>query len=679
LLTFSRLIVSVLVKNALICTRKRVLVFYMINRQKRLFGLLVFVFICFMGIGQQKANEKSIDRAFHKAINYAELQDYEKAIDGLKAIVKEVPDFSEAYLHLGLCYLNTNTGADSAIVAFKLGLSSQSAEEQYSRVGQDFYMLLGKAYQITLQPDSALMMYGQILASTPDIDAAFEAEIRQEMQMCKNAKIFLANPIELSIENLGENVNSKYDDHSPLVNVYENLLLFTSRRPSNRLPKLDDGQYPEKVYSTVSQGDGWQKAEALKVFFRNIEHESGLSLCADGNTLFIYRNDNEGKSIYMSSYDNEKWQEPVKLPYPINTEFNETHASLSSDRSTLFFTSDRDGGIGGIDIYMCKKGHNGEWGEVRNLGPAVNTRFDEETSMIHPDGQTLYFASEGHNSMGRMDVFYTQMNVDSTWVEPVNLGYPINTPDDDFFFLPTMNKSEAYYASARFEDNYGGTDIYRVEFNESFEGELAVIEGQVTDQEALKKGSLRIMVTRRTDQRLVGDYRPNKKDGKYTMFLEAGHEYDIEQRNEIGLIEESLLNVAPEMVYEKESKVFTFEEIRMEPPLKHMIAKKDLKSKNKEVITDIKDDIKQIEGTEYYTIQVLALKRLPLFASRYLKGLDVEDLQIVKCKDGFTRYIYGAYADYNLARTRRRHIMQMSKYEDSFVRRLSDLDDLRID
>ena len=649
----------------------------MINIGKRLLGVTGILFFCLLGVGQQKANQKSLNRAFLKAINYAELQDYQKAIAAFNDIIEEAPEFTEAYLHLGLCYLNTNTGADSAIVMFQKGLSTQSAEEQYSPVGQDFFMFLGKAYQITLQPDSALMVYGQLLASVPNVDKAFEAEIEKEMQMCENAKIFLANPIQLTIINLGDDVNSKYDDHSPLVNVYQDLLLFTSRRPSSKLPQLTDGQYPEKVYYAFSDGEGWEKAKALKVFFKNMEHESGLSLSPDGNSLFIYRNDVEGKSIYMSYLENKEWQEPVKLPYPINTSANETHASLSSDRSTLFFTSDRDGGYGGIDIYMCKKDAYGQWGEARNLGASVNTQFDEETSMIHPDGETLYFSSEGHNSMGRMDVFYTQMKADSTWAMPVNLGYPINTPDDDFFFLPTLDKSVAYYASARLNDNYGGSDIYRVEFDKAFEGELAVIEGEVSDKNALRQGSLRIMVTRKTDKRLVGDYRPNEESGKYTMFLESGHEYDIQERNAEVVIKESLLQIAPEMAYKKDTKVFSFEEIRMNPPLQQLIVKRDLRQQNEEVIAEIKKEIKKIKKSPYYTIQVLALKRKPLFASLYLRGLDIDDLQIIKCKDGYTRYIYGAYSGYVSAKYRRAQIMQMGKFEDSFVRLLSEINDIK--
>jgi len=651
----------------------------MISIGKKLLGLIGVMCFCMTGFGQVKPKPKSINRQFVKAINYVEVQDYNNAIAAFRSIIAEVPELTEAYLNLGLCYLNMNTGADSAIVIFKKGLSIQSEEEQKSTLGQDFMLALGEAYQVALQPDSAINVYKQLLSNVSDIDEVLSAEIHKEIQMCENAKVFLANPIKLTIINLGDQVNSSYDDHSPLVNFSQDILFFTSRREEEKLPQLVDGQYPEKVYYSNLDNENWKKAEALKVFFKNLEHESCLSLSADGNTLFIFRNDKVGKSIYVSYYENNEWKQPVKLPYPINTEVNETHASLSGDRSTLFFTSDREGGFGGTDIYMCKKTKYGEWGRVRNLGASVNTQFDEEASMMHPDGETLYFSSEGHNSMGRMDVFYTQMKADSTWALPVNLGYPINTPDDDFFFLPSLNKSEAYYASARFNDNLGGSDIYKVEFDDAFEGELAVIEGVVSDSSALGSGTIRIMVTRRTDKRLVGDYRPNEKDGKYIMFLKPGHEYDIEEKVLDETIKRSHLVVGLDMAYEKENKVFGFSDIRMDPPLQQLIVKKDLELQNEEILDKIINEIKTLEKPHYYTVQVLALKRKPLFASAYLKGLDFDDLRIVKCKDGYTRYIYGAYTGFSRAMIRRAEIMTLSKFDDSFVRSLSDIDELKED
>jgi len=651
---------------------------YMVRIVRKLLVIALVFLTCVRGEAQQKKAIRQENKAFEKALNSVESQDYLKAISLLEEIIEKSPDNTAAYLHLGICYLSANATADSAIYVFKEGLAQLSAEEQYDILGQDFFMALGKAYQVALEPDSALMVYSQMLASIPNMDKDFEAEIEHEISMCDNAKVFLANPVELTIVNLGKKVNSKYDDHSPLVSVYEDKLLFTSRREQSKLPVLNDGQYPEKVYMSHGDSASWESASALETFFRNFEHESALSLSADGNAIFIYRFDADGgKSIYMSLMENDQWSNPVKLPYPINTDAAETHASISGDRSTLFFTSDREGGYGGIDIYMCKKDAYGRWGEARNLGAAVNTKHDEETPMIHPDGATLYFASEGHNSMGRLDVFYTQMNADSTWLLPVNLGYPINTPDDDFFFLPTLDKSHAYYASAKYTDTYGGSDIYKVEFDAGFEGELAVIEGEVSDVGAARSGSVRIMVTRKTDRRLVGDYRPDKNTGKYTMFLETGHEYEVEERVEDKVIKESELSIQEDMKYIAGNNVLSFDEIRMDPPLKQIIINDQLVKEQEQFITELNDEVKTVDKPTFYTIQVLALKHKPLFASLYLKGLNVNDLKSIKCKDSYTRYIYGSYLDKKTAIEEREEIMKLGKFKDSFVRRIDEVDELK--
>ncbi len=650
----------------------------MINFKSKLILTVVVLLMSYLSVAQQKRNIRQSQKAFNKALNYAESGDYENGIRLLDVVVQQNPNFTEAYLHLGLCYLNTNKGVDAAIANLQKGLTHLGEDELVTPQGQDFLWALGEAYQASLKPDSALQIYDVLLTKIETDDVMFKEQIEQEIWNCNNAKVFLANPLQLEITNLGPEVNSSYDDHSPLVNVYEDMLLFTSRRHSGKLPELTDGQFPEKVYVSTYGRQQWEKAKLMNIFFKNQVHESGLSLSPDGKTLFIYRSDNEGKSIYVSYLEDTEWTAPVKLPYPINTAANETHASLSADGSTLFFTSDREGGYGGIDIYMCKKDAYGHWGEARNLGASINTRFDEETSMIHPDGHTLYFASEGHNSMGRLDVFYAQMNPDSTWSSPVNMGYPINTPDDDFFFLPSLNKSHAYYASSRFDNNFGGSDIYKVEFDSSFEGELAIIEGQVRRSD-LAQGPVRIMVTRMTDRQLVGDYRPDEKSGKYTLFLETGHEYAIEEKTVNTTLDEAVIAVKPQMVYDSAAKIYSFSEIEMTPPLKRLIVARSLSEQNKAAVAVIEQEIKQIKASPYFTIQVLALKRLPFFASFYLKSLDEDDIQVVKCKDGFTRYLFGIYGDYTSAKKVQTNIREKGKFEDSFIRRLSEIEVLKED
>ncbi len=637
--------------------------------------LCIFLFVHLSCFAQITSSSDRKNHAFSKALDYAEAQNYAKAIDALSELIAENPQVAEYYLHLGLCYLNTTNGANNAALTLKKGLDLLNEADWTSDLGIDFQLTLGKTYQVLLKPKDALAIYDYLQQNLSGNDSELQAIVQHEIDNCKNASVFLAHPTDLTIYNLGPQVNSKYDDHSPLVTVFQDILYFTSRRPAPRLSRLEDGQFPEKVYYTARNKNEWENANPLQIFFKNNDHESALSISADGKELFIFHNDRGGQNLYMSEFIDHNWQEPRKLPAPINSEANETHASLSADKSTLYFTSDREGGLGGIDIYMIKKDANGNWGEPQNLGPHVNTPFDEETPMIHPDGKTLYFSSEGHNSMGRMDVFYTQKYPDNSWATPVNLGYPINTPDDDFFFVPTLNKHEAYYSSARLTDNYGGSDLYKVVFNESPGGELAVIEGHISDASAIGSPQVRILVTRRTDHQLVGDYRPNLTDGSYLLFLESGHEYEIEEQKAEEHILSSLLNIPEEETYQRGKPFISFEEIRMDPPLQPLLA--NLNKETKKIDDAVNNNIKKvIEEEPFYTIQVLALKHRPIFASMYLKGLDRKEIKTYPCSDGYTRYIFGAYKGKMAALKAREQLLKSDKFTDSFVRPLADLDSL---
>ena len=553
---------------------------------KMVFNKALFVLGCFFFVFcltfSQNSDGKRNAKLFKRALHLADEGNYKDAISSLKVILHSDPKDLDALFNIGLCYLNTSDGADTALIYFNKGMDVLTDEQKTGYFGREFGMSIGKAYQVLLKPLKAVEIYEDLLVHLGDEDTLVQKELEREIQVCHNANFFLEHPIDIVVENMGSEVNSMYDDHSPLVGVSENQLFFTSRRNWIKLSLLPDGQYAEKIYSVPLSAKNWESARLLKVFFRQNEHEAAASLSPDGDDIVLFRNDEHGKSLYISHFDGDNWSEPEKLPFPINSFAQETHGSLSADKSTLFFTSDREGGFGGIDIYMSKKNAKGVWGNPINLGANINTEYDEETPMIHYDGKTLYFSSEGHNSMGRLDVFYAQMNADSTWGRPVNLGYPINTPDDDFFFVPTVNKSHAYYASSKFDDNYGGSDIYHVKFETDDNTELAVVEGRIDETLGTNMNDMRILVTRRKDKRLVGDYRPNPTNGNYMLFLEVGYEYEIKETNSQQEKEKvSYVNATPDMSYLDKRTPVVFTDVAMDAPL----TKADV-----EVVTDLGQD-----------------------------------------------------------------------------------------
>jgi tetratricopeptide (TPR) repeat protein len=695
------------------------------KHSKTLITILGFIYVMSLSIqisAQDIDNAKSAEGKFFEVAKMLEAKQFDEAIALSQKLSKQYPTNPDVYLLWGLGYINVGNKADSAQMVLNKGLSLLSADEQFSESGINIRLSLGKAYQLNLQPQKSIDVYRQLIGNIPVDSLSLAEEINHEMQTCENAKLYLANPIALTIKNLGPNVNSKFDEHTPLISIDGQKLVFTSRRQHAGLSKLDDGQYPEKIYFSNNSNQAWSGSESTTAFYKRNDHESAVSVSPNGKQMFLFKSDLDGKNLYVSELtNNNTWGVPAKLPEPINSYSHETHCSLSADGSTMFFTSDRDGGFGGLDIYMCKKMPNGNWGNARNLGANINTSYNEETPMVYLDGKTLYFASEGHTSMGMYDIFYACMQPDSTWSEPVNLGYPINSPSDDLFFVPTIERNQAYYSTAQFNDNLGGMDIYHIEFDPHFKGKLAVIEGKVMQDGNAK--TIRILVSRADDQQLVGDYRPDPQTGDYLMFLETGQRYAIKEVKQY-TIEEVVgeINVSDEMAYSEVSHPLQLHDIGIEPPLKPteqllaqntvvpqtlaQVAQQSEIDPNAMAAAFATDPNKNNDGDkamvapsgqitvpsviatstelpsselrmEGYTVQLIALNTKRLKNFNIFKGLDLAKISETKCKDGFYRYTYATFLDKQSSLAVRQKIVTELRFKDAFIRPVSQLADLR--
>ncbi len=622
-----------------------------------------FSLIVVLGTNAQDVKNRRLEKYYSEARKLTENRDFENAIKVLKKILKEEPKNIDVLYDLGHCYLNTSDGPDSAVIFFERASKELPETDYMTNLGVDLQLSLGKSYQMLLRYNDAMAVYKNFLKMLAPEDTELEAEIRKEMQTCRYGMDLVSHPVELKVKNLGPNVNSKYDDHSPIVSADESVLIFTSRRASSYSERMPDGQYEERIYISHMKGDNFSKAEILKKeLFKRPGHVAAVGMSADGNELLIYRNDVNGKDIYESNFDGTTWTEPVKMPSPINSKFDETHASLSSDNNTLFFTSNRPGGFGGLDIYQVRRLPDGSWGLPKNLGPEINTEYDEETPIIHPDGKTLFFSSEGHNSMGKLDIFYSHVNADSSWSEPVNIGYPINTPDDDFFFMPTTTLNKAYYASSKYKDNYGRSDLYEIKYKEPVVNRLAVIKGVVRTTNDAPLENVRIYVTDKSDGSQVGIYRPNPGTGKYVLILEADKDYSIRFTG-LGFEDTSEnLTVSREMSYKKQHETTNLEDVTL-------IAKAVEKPKAKPGCEDISD------GIPCYTVQILSLK-WPVKSYDVFGTLEHDLIKEYKCKDGFYRYAYGLFKGYKLTLKAKSKVLKTGKWQDSFIRDVRQYDDM---
>ena len=492
-----------------------------------------FIWSFLFGVITLSLYAQSDESIYEQAEEMLDLGNWNEAFNLYSSLLKKYPDNANLNFKAGYVLLN-NGDAEKSIVFLEKAIKNidTSLQENVSfnnkKAPLETYYYLGKAYHQNYKFEESLIVLSKLKKYLdPKFDEDFIENIDLVMRYDTNGSILIKTPVKMEVQNLGGNVNSIYSEHSPVFTADENMLFFTSTR-SNGKEKLPNGEYDEDIYFSISDDDGrWEESKSIGNLINTKDHDATVSISIDGRELFIYREDDEG-SIYVSVLDNNnQWTNPKKLPKPINSKYRETHASLGADNMTLYFTSDRPGGFGGLDIYVVKRLPNGEWGIPQNLGPQINTPFDEEGPYIHPDGKTLFFSSKGHNSMGGYDIFYSFFDEEKKeWTKPQNLGYPINTTMDDVFYVPTPDGKRAYYASKQF-NSLGKTDIFLITIPGLKEKGLTVLSGYIVAADGSVPENIVITVTDVKTGNLEGIYTPNPTTGKYLFILRPGKTYNV--------------------------------------------------------------------------------------------------------------------------------------------------------
>lgn len=348
----------------------------------------------------------------------------------------------------------------------------QKAERVDTDANEDLHLTLGLAYQQEDHVDDALREFTwhkrKYIKKTQKLK---DDEIDHLISECVLAKQLESHPINVKVRNAGESINTEYDEKSPSVTADGTTLIFTSSRPLAVGEMKNAPAAPNTLYDNVyickwdSSKNTWGLSYPIDGDVNEAyAHTSCTSISPDGNYIFLYKNNIHGPSrggdIYMSKKSTRgKWGAPVALEKPINTSYYEDGACLSPDGTTLYFVSERPGGYGSADIYKSDRLSKNEWGEPQNLGPVVNSEYDEGSPFMAADGRTLFFSSNGHASMGGYDIFRTSMNDSGKWTVPANLGYPINTVNNEKGFTISADARTAYFGSDR-KGGEGKRDIY---------------------------------------------------------------------------------------------------------------------------------------------------------------------------------------------------------------------------
>lgn len=447
------------------------------------------------------------------AEEHFKFHNYIDALIVYKKLIEKDPKNADYPFKAGFCILNTDRDKSEAVTFL------ETASKRKSDPDVDFY--LAKAYHYTLKLNEALET---LLKYQKSGIGTKQSEVTRELETVKNAILFVKSPIDVSFENAGDKINTEYPDYYPLVTPDESYLFFTSRRKGVMGNAREfDGYYSSDVFYTKVENGEFIPAKGAGAMVNSIYDEQAVGLSYNADKLFVYMdNIKEFGDIYESKMTAGKFKKIEKLGEVINSKGFESSATISADENTLFFASRRDGGLGEKDIYMTKKLPTGEWAEPQNLGTEINTPYDEDFPNLFYDGKTLYFSSKGHTSMGGFDYFKSTWDeTTNTWSKAVNLGYPLNTTEDDICISFTEDQSHAYISAWR-KDTKGEKDIYKVTFN-NIDVRQTVIKSKVIalgSTEAIK-GAL-INVIDQSTQEEVGNYTPNPKSGAFAIILKPG-------------------------------------------------------------------------------------------------------------------------------------------------------------
>ena len=556
---------------------------------------------------------------------------YDLALPIWEGLVKEQPDNYNLNFKLGYCLLNIYHRKSESLPY--LEKASESISNNYApysfeetNAPKELHYYLGRAYHLNEQLDKAQEHFNML---KKDVSKKHILQDDADLGLVQTevAKKLMASPRNYIIKNVGKTINSAYEDFAPVTTADDNVLFFTSRRLrkdslNNELFSPQDGKYFEDVYvSYRSRENGlWQEPEILGSVSNPRSNQATISVTVDGFRLFLYIDDDGDGNIYVSEYDGQEYGpiKPLDTSNKINSKSWETHATASLDGSTIYFVSDRDGGFGGRDIYEAKLMPDGSWSKPSNLGPTINTEYDEDSPYFHPDQKTLFYSSNGETSMGGFDIFYSHLQDNGEWTTPTNIGYPLNTVDDDVFLVTNPSGKRGYYSSAK-AGGFGDKDIYEVYMDTSYSESVAILKGYIIEKDDSLQNitDTRILVSNLTTGEGPDVYRPRAQDGGYIVVLKPCDNYLVEYLTGKKLFHTENVKVPCEGGYYELEKIIDKEKLQLVldssetkqdiPPAKYekyfgynKISHKEQIEKFKKFIDDTKDMLKATDKIEVF-------------------------------------------------------------------------------
>ena len=469
--------------------------------------------------------------------------DYITAWRSLRSMEKTDSTSSELYFMSGECNFHLKNYEDA-----RERLEKSVQLDPVNDPGK--YFFLAQTLQQLGQLEKASVEYQHFIEKSPKKNDDTE-EAAKLLDQCRRATEMMSKPVNAKIRNIGEAINSEYPEYNPSVSADGKTMIFTSRRPEStgKLTDPEDGKFYEDIYISVRDSitGKWLEADNLPGTLNTDTHDANMTLSPDGSQIFVYRNmgyHGSGELLVSKKARSGKWSAAKEVEGDVNTSYFESSACISPDGKTLYFVSERPrGGYGMGDIYMAKKVSKTAWGKAENLGSVVNDEYDQIGLFMHPDGKTLYFASNSPKSLGGYDIFKTTVE-NGKCTPPENLGYPINTTGDERFFALSTDSRLAWFSSNR-AGGTGDLDIWEVDFS-SFMDEaqeesepapiqdpkgppMSILNGKVIDSDAGQIIETDIVITDKENGKVI--IVTSDENGEYFITLQGERTYTLEVKN----------------------------------------------------------------------------------------------------------------------------------------------------
>lgn len=485
------------------------------------------MFLLFLATGLVAQSNKDLEE---EAYYYFSNKDFKKAYELYDKLYSKNPKDLDYKFKLGYCCLFYPEKKDRAIQIF------EDIKANNSKKSKDIDYYVGKAYHVNYRFTDAIKSFEAYLATignkVSDDDKLFVEDAKQTIKNCNNGIELIDKKVQADITNIGAPINSDEVEGVPVITADESMMIFTYAGKKSMGGKLNEelkpdenGEYREDIFISVKSADSTWGAPIGIPSLNTNGNDAAIAISPDGQTIFTFSSNNDLGDLYQSNLIGNEWTKPVKLNKNVNSEAWEGSCSMTADGRYLFFASERKGGLGGRDIYVSEK-INGDWGPASNLGPTINTSFDEDAPFIHPDGITLFFSSKGHTSIGGYDIMFS-IKKDGEWLPPKNMGIPLNTTEDDRYYVINAKGDKGFFSSDRGgAGGKGKQDIYVV--TPGILGEkpiIAMLKGTVYGNDVPMEGKIEVFKV--ATNTLIGPYYSNKVSGKYLLALSPGYVYKV--------------------------------------------------------------------------------------------------------------------------------------------------------